>query len=96
MIDSQDARDTDFRIPLPIRVGLIGVHVVVASFAFLGGLGLEQLISFSTYIVKHIVLLPLVFVAIGLVGKLLDRSFRLENAFYLGLLMSLVLAAQAM
>ena len=94
MIDSQDARDTDFRIPLPIRIGLIGIHVVVASFAFSGGFGVEQLTSFGLYIVKHIVLLPLVFVTIGLVGKLLDRSFRLENAYYLGLLMSLVLAAQ--
>jgi len=52
MADVEKIRDSDFRIPLPIRVGLV--------------------------------------------GKLFDRSFRLENAYYLGLLMSLVLAAQKM
>jgi hypothetical protein len=96
MSDAQEVEDTDFRIPLPIRTGLIGIHVVVALFAFSGGFGVKQLTAFGLYVVTNIGLLPLVFVVIGLVGKLLDRSFRLENAYYLGLLMSLVLVAQKM
>jgi uncharacterized membrane protein YhdT len=41
--------------------------------------GNKQLAAFSLYFGLNIILLPLVFVAIGLVGRLLDRSFRLEN-----------------
>ena len=96
MSDIQEVEDTSFRIPLPIRIGLIGIHVVIAAFAFASGLSVEQLTAFGLYVVTNIGLLPLVFVVIGLVGKLLDRSFRLENAYYLGLLVSLVLSVQKM
>jgi hypothetical protein len=94
MTDVQEVQGTSFRIPLLIRIGLIGIHVVIAALAFVGGFGVEQLTAFGMYIITNVGLLPLVFVAIGLVGKLVDRSFRLENAYYLGLLMSLVLAVQ--
>ena len=94
MDDIQEVESTNLRIPLPIRAGLLGIHFVIAALAFAGGFGAKQLTAFSLYIGLNLFLVPLVFVAIGLIGKLLDRSFRLENAYYLGLLMSLVLAVQ--
>ncbi len=90
MSDIQESYDTSFRIPLPIRIGLFGIHGVIASLAFTSGFGVKQLTTLSLYIATNIVFLPLVFVAIGVIGKMLDRSFRLENAYYLGLFISLL------
>ncbi len=90
MSDLQEVADTDFRIPLPIRIGLFGIHGVLAAFAFASGFGVRELTTFGLYIATNIVFLPLAFVVIGLVGKMLDRSFRLENAYYLGLFISLL------
>ena len=86
----------DGRIPLAIRIGLFAIHLAIAVYVFESGLGTEQLVEFGLYIAVNIGLIPLVFLAIGLVGKLLDRSFRLENAYYLGLLMALVIKVQPM
>lgn len=94
MNDIQEVENDNFRIPLPIRIGLIGIHIVIAAFSFSSGIGTAQLTTFSLYFAINIVFLPLVFVVFGLVGKFLDHSFRLENAYYLGLLVSLVLVAQ--
>ena len=77
-------------LPKPIVWLLFLVNIGLCSLVFLRGTGMEQLSVFGMYLLINLVLLPTVFVVVGLGLKLVNREFKLSNAYYLGLFMSIV------
>lgn len=58
------------------------------------GFSAENLIYFAFILVRNILLLPGLFVIVGILLRLSDNTFKLSNAYYLGVLMAIVLSVQ--
>ncbi len=60
----------------------------------LKNMNFDNLVGYLFFILSNLILIPGIFVLVGFLIKLKDVDFKLENAYFLGLLMSIVLAVQ--
>jgi ACR3 family arsenite efflux pump ArsB len=93
-MSEHETTSADFRIPRAIRVILFGLHALIA-LRLLGALdGADALVVIPLFLLANLVIIPLAMVAVGWLLKQLDPTFRLENAYYLGLFIAFVLSTQ--
>ena len=81
----------ELKVPRGLKRSVFVINFLIAGAAFLSGYGIDEFKLFATILGQNIVLIPLVSVVVGLGLKQLDKSFRLENMYYLGLFLSIVL-----
>lgn len=77
------------KFPKEIAIALIVVSVVVSLLPVFASSN-NALFAVSINIGVIFIVMPLVFVAVGLIQKIRDRSFNLWNMYYLGMLVAIV------
>lgn len=90
-MSSQDSPNNEVEIPFFIKISLVLLVAIHSAHYLLSGLNGESFYSLVYSMLKNFLFIPGIFVLFGLILKLQDRDFKLSNAYYLGLLMSLVL-----
>ncbi len=91
-----DKIEKESEIPLFMRIVLIAIAAALCIPVLLTGLSVEKFISFLFLLIKNLVFLPGIFVIAGWLLKLRDDTFKLSNAYYLGVLMAIVLLVQSL
>ncbi|WP_196140494.1 hypothetical protein [Aliikangiella sp. G2MR2-5] len=86
---------SDIEVPLFIRGALIFVAVAINLPVLFSDFNLSNITSFIFLVTKNLVLLPGVFLIVGILLRLRDDTFRLSNSYYLGVLMAIVLTVQS-
>lgn len=82
------------RIPIIIRISLILIAVAVPLPQLLKNITMDNFMGYLFFILSNLILIPGIFVIVGFLIQLRDNAFKLENAYYLGVLMSIVLSVQ--
>lgn len=90
-MNNQDNPNTEVEIPFFIKTSLVILVAILSFHYLLNGLNSESYYSVFYSLIKNFVFIPGIFVLFGFILKFQDREFKLSNAYYLGLLMSLVL-----
>ncbi|WMS88835.1 hypothetical protein [Pleionea litopenaei] len=93
---SSETEYTEFEVPVTLKVSLILVVASLSSVALVNGMESRYLATVAFALGKNVLFIPGVFVLFGIVLKLRDREFKLSNAYYLGLLMSVVLSVKSL
>lgn len=83
-------------IPFLNRAGLIFVATAINLPILLQGLNLDNLVAFAIFVAKNLVLVPVIFLIIGVLIRLRDKTFRLSNAYYLGVFMAIILTLKGL
>ncbi|MBL4566878.1 MAG: hypothetical protein JKY85_02440 [Porticoccus sp.] len=91
--DKTETNNDNIKIPLFIRVSLIIVATAINLPILLTDLSLESLGAFAFSMAKNLVLIPGIFLTAGLLLKLRDDTFKLSNAYYLGVVMAIALSS---
>lgn len=84
------------KFPKGIAIGLILVGILISTVPFIGGFRSEQFFAFSLQLTKTFLGLPLLFVGLGWLLRLLDKSFSLWNMYYCGVFMSIILSLRGL
>jgi len=92
--NNTDLTDKEIEIPLFIRASLILITSAINLPILFSGLSLESITTFLLFVGKNIFLIPGLFVVVGMLLRLRDDTFKLSNAYYLGVLMAIVLSVQ--
>lgn len=93
-VDKTETNNDNIKIPLFIRISLIIVATAINFPIFLNDFSLASLGAFTFSMAKNLVLIPGIFLIIGLLLKFRDDTFKLSNAYYLGILMAIALSVQ--
>ena len=91
-MNNQDSPNNEVGIPFFIKTSLVLLVTILSAHYLLSGLNSESFYSVFYSLIKNFVFIPGIFVMFGLILKFQDREFKLSNAYYLGMLMSLVLS----
>jgi hypothetical protein len=94
--DKTENNDDNVEIPVFIRAVLIVIAAAINLPILMNEITWESIISFVLFVSKNLVLLPGLFVIFGLLLRFRDDTFKLSNAYYLGVLIAIVLAVQGM
>lgn len=90
-MNNQVSPNNEVEIPFFIKISLVLLVAILSAHYLLSGLNSESFYSVFYSLIKNFVFIPGILVLFGLILKIQDRDFKLSNAYYLGLLMSLVL-----
>ena len=95
-VDKTETNNDNIKIPLFIRISLIIVATAINLPILLTDLSLESLGAFAFSMAKNLVLVPGIFLIAGLLLKLRDDTFKLSNAYYLGVVMAIALSSMVL
>ncbi len=94
--DKTETNNDNIKIPLFIRVSLIIVATAINLPILLNDLSLASLGAFAFFMAKNLVLIPGIFLIVGLLLKFRDDTFKLSNAYYLGVVMAIALSSMVL
>jgi len=83
------------QIPILIRVALIAIAALINLPILFKGFSPESIGFFLLFVAKNLLFVPAVFLIVGVLLKLRDDSFKLTNAYYLGVFIAIVLTVQS-
>ncbi len=89
-------KEIDADIPTAIKLLLFVLSIGMSTVGLFQGISMDAITEFFLLLLKSLLFIPGIFVLIGSIIKYYDHNFKLSNAYYLGLLMSIVLSYQAL
>ncbi|GLR14753.1 hypothetical protein GCM10007907_35430 [Chitinimonas prasina] len=95
-MQAEDKPALDMPVPRAVVIGLVLINLALALKPLFGGFSGELLQAAAYGLFQQFVMVPAWCVAGGLVLKLLDRRFKLSNAYLIGLIAAIAFAIRAM
>ena len=92
--DKTETNDENNDIPLFIRGSLIFIAFAINLPKFSNGFSADTLAAFAFSTSGNLIFTPGIFLIVGLLLRFGDDTFKLSNAYYLGVLMAIVLSFQ--
>ncbi len=90
----EEKNNSSHDIPLLLRRLLILIAVAMPLPLLLKNIIMDNFMGYLFFILNNLIIIPGFFVLAGFFIKFRDSGFKLENAYFLGLLMSIVLSVQ--
>ncbi len=94
--DKTETSSKTDEIPIFIRAGLILVASAINLPILFQGFNVENIIAFTLFVAKNLILVPGLFLIIGLLIRISNKKFRLSNAYYLGVFTAIILSLQGL
>lgn len=94
--DKTETSSKIVEIPVFIKAGLIFVASAINLPILFQGFNLENIVAFTLFVAKNLILVPGLFLIIGLLIRLSNNTFKLSNAYYLGVFTAVILALQGL